>query len=139
MLTGEIEVWEPQLRELLDDLLEVAFIAGGAARQALIEDAPPAMDIDFFLFRDKDYQAVAEHVAELGYAFLGETDNAVSFEGRAWSELPGLGTEPRNSCAPKRLFLAPLKTVVTTRTNESDKSHRLSAIIPGGERYRITC
>ncbi len=78
-----VQVWAPQVADLLEVLAGVGYVAGGAARQVVLRgDAPPAEDIDVFLYRRDDFASCAAAVASLGYSVLGETPFAVSFSAR---------------------------------------------------------
>lgn len=80
-----VDVWAPQLGELLEALDGLAYVAGGAARQIVMrEQAPPAEDIDLFLYRVADYETCLKIVGDLAYVSADVSENSVSFWPRDW-------------------------------------------------------
>jgi hypothetical protein len=63
-----VEIWAPQVADLLAAVGDVAFVAGGAARQIVMSgDAPAAEDIDVFLRERGSFDKAAAVLEALGY------------------------------------------------------------------------
>lgn len=78
----------PQVDELLATVGHIAFIAGGAARELVMPGvAPPAMDVDVFLYSASSYEEARQLIGGLGYAFFGYTENAACFDPRSDADL----------------------------------------------------
>lgn len=76
----EVEIWAPQVADLAVALRQLAFVAGGAARQIVMRnDAPPAEDIDLFLYTDEDFRAACLEVENLGYYRAAESAFSTTF------------------------------------------------------------
>jgi hypothetical protein len=85
--TRPVIVWSLQVAGLLEMAGKYAYVAGGAARQLAIDDAPPAQDIDLFLYAEDGYTPCCNALRDMGYPFVGESDNAAIYEGRDTDEL----------------------------------------------------
>jgi hypothetical protein len=82
------DVWAPQIDELLDAVGEIAYVAGGAARQLIMPDAPYAWDIDLFLYDGDDLNRCKDAVRRLGYRQQIYTEHSSEFDPRDDSEWP---------------------------------------------------
>lgn len=92
---GPVNVWAPQIAELLDAVGDIAYVAGGAARQLFMTDAvPPAWDIDLFLYEPGDFEEVKTRIQALGYVNAARTEHSAEFEPRTSRDLPVQVIEP---------------------------------------------
>lgn len=83
-----VKLWAPQLTELVQELDGVAYIAGGAARQLImVEDAPPAGDIDLFIYHSEEFGKCLKMVQSLGYEIEDEQPTSIHFAPRGDREL----------------------------------------------------
>lgn len=77
-----VDVWAPQIRELLTSVGDVAYVAGGAARELVMRDeAPPSWDIDLFQYRpgDVDIDVIRETLRRIGYHSEEQTQRSYRF------------------------------------------------------------
>lgn len=84
----DIEVWLPQIEELLDVVGDIAYVAGSAARQLVMLDVPYPWDIDLFLYDPNDLDRCKDVVRSLGYTQQIYTEHSSEFDPRDESELP---------------------------------------------------
>lgn len=84
-----IEVWAPQVQELLTRLQDVAYVAGGAARELVMrKEAPAAEDVDVFLYDEGRFDECCRTLTSLGYQAHAVSAFAASYV-RDWVfELP---------------------------------------------------
>jgi len=80
-----VDVWAPQVFELLEALGPAGFVAGGAARQIVMRDeAPPAEDVDVFTASRQELTACSEAIRSLGYLVTADTRFATTYRARDW-------------------------------------------------------
>jgi hypothetical protein len=88
-VSEHVEIWAPQVADLLEALGAVAFVAGGAARQLVMLTAPAAEDVDLFVRSRAAFETCEKGLIDLGYQVVGASPFAVTFAARNWRlELP---------------------------------------------------
>lgn len=98
MLNGDrrkVDVWAPQVAEIFAAVPYV-FVAGGAARQ-LVREAPPATDIDLFLYDANAFDLAVEALEAIGYAGVELTEASGHFPRRRPGELDVQLIRPRRT------------------------------------------
>lgn len=84
-----VVVASSQILQLLDAVGDLAYVAGGAARQIVMgAEAPPAWDVDLFLYHPGDFERAVAAVAALGYVNDVDTERSSEFAPRIPGELP---------------------------------------------------
>lgn len=77
---GPVDVWAPQISDLLRSVGHIAYVAGGAARELVMRDvAPPAWDIDLFMFDGADVGLCKEMLFGMGYRQDAYTEHSSQF------------------------------------------------------------
>ena len=79
-ILDEVRYSDSSMYRVLNALGDRAFVAGGAARRAIMgEEAPVPEDIDVFLRRAQHHALVGKNIEDLGYKFEADIGSALVF------------------------------------------------------------